>query len=141
MSNSGEWIFCWNTLFSYKHQADWVQLQLCLIWNLIFSKSTQPTLCMLEMLFRTSLFFCYIYIWILVLLRSFRFWDIENVKRKFEPRYYAYKLYMLIQKRMYEMWRKIIDYCENEFLRHFYRIYFQICPRRRIDARKWYLKC
>ena len=24
---------------------------------------------------------------------------------------------------------EVIDYCENKFLRHFYRIYFQICPQ------------
>ena len=29
--------------FSYKNQLNWVQVQLCLIWNLIFSKSAKPT--------------------------------------------------------------------------------------------------
>ena len=33
--------------FSYKHQVNWVQLQLCLIWNIIFPQSTQPTLVIL----------------------------------------------------------------------------------------------
>ena len=57
---------------------------------------------MLEILFRTSLFFWYVKI----LLRSFSFWDIENVKPKFQPRY-AYKLYAY-KKRVYEMWKKVI---------------------------------
>ena len=41
---------------------------------------------MFEILFKTNLFFSYLKI----LLRSFSFWDIENVKPKFQPRY-AYK--------------------------------------------------
>ena len=41
----------------------------------------------------------------------FSFWDIENVKPKFQPRY-AYKLYAY-KKRVYEMWKKVTDYCEN----------------------------
>ena len=33
--------------FSYKHQVNWVQLQLCLIWNLIFSKFIHSTVVIL----------------------------------------------------------------------------------------------
>ena len=84
---------------------------------------TKPCDFMVEVLFRKSLFFWYMK----VLLRSFRFWDIENVKHKFQPRY-AYKLYAH-KKRVYEMWIKVTDYCKNKFLRHFYQIYFQICPQ------------
>ena len=43
MNDRSERIFGWNTLFSDKHQLNWVQPQLCLIWNLIFSKSTETT--------------------------------------------------------------------------------------------------
>ena len=46
-----------------------------------------------------------------ILLSSFSFWDIENVKPKFQPRY-AYKLYAY-KKGMYEMWKKVTDCCEN----------------------------
>ena len=96
MNDRSEWIFCWNTLsncwnkFFYKHQANLVQPRLCLIWNLIFSKSTQPPpmiLC-LRFYLEQAFFFWYIRI----LLKSFSFWDIENVKSKSQPRY-AYKLY------------------------------------------------
>ena len=58
---------------------------------------TNPYDFMLEILFRTSLFFWYMKI----LPRSFSFWDIENVKLRFQPRY-AYKLYAY-KKREYEM--------------------------------------
>ena len=60
-----------------------------------------------EILFRTSLFFWYMK----MLLRSFRIWNIENVKSKFQPRY-AYKLYAY-KKGLYEMWKKVTDYYEN----------------------------
>ena len=53
--------------------------------------STNPRDFMLEILFRTSLFFWYMKI----LLRSFSFWDIENSKPKFQL-WYAYKLYAYI---------------------------------------------
>ena len=36
-----------------------------------------------------------------------------NVKAKFQSRY-AYKLYTY-EKRVYEMWKKVIDYYENYF--------------------------
>ena len=78
------WVnFYWNTLFFYKHQVNWVQPQLCLIWNLIFLKiySTNQYDFMLEILFRRSLFFWYMK----MLLESFSFWDNENVKPKFQP--------------------------------------------------------
>ena len=61
---------------------------------------TNPYDFMLEILLRTSLFFWYLKI----LLRSFNFWDIKNVKVKFKPRY-ACKLYAY-KKRVYEMWKK-----------------------------------
>ena len=82
---------------------------------------TNPYHFMLEILLRTSLLFWYMKI----LLRSFSFSGIKNVKAKFQSRY-TYKL-CTYKKRLYEMW-KVIDYCENWFLRHFYEIYFQICP-------------
>ena len=68
---------------------------------------TSPYDFMLEILFRTSLVFWYMKL----LLRSFSFWDIENVKHKFQLRY-AYKLYAY-KKRVYEIWKKVTDYCEN----------------------------
>ena len=55
-------------LFSYRHQVNWVQPQLCLIWNLILSKSTKPT-----------------------------------------PMILCLKFYL----EQDEMWKKVIDYCEN----------------------------
>ena len=59
--------------------------------NFIKIYSTTPYDFMLEVLFRTSLYFWYIKI----LLKSFSFWVIENTKPKFQPRYayeyYAYK--------------------------------------------------
>ena len=85
MNIRGGWIICWKTLNFYKHQLNWVQPQLCLIWNLFFLKiySTNPYDFMLEILFRTNLFFWYIKI----LLESFSFWYIENVKPTFQLRY------------------------------------------------------
>ena len=61
---------------------------------------TNPLDFMLEMLLRTRLSSSYMK----VLLRSFSFWDIKNIKAKFQPRY-AYKLYDY-EKRVYEMWKK-----------------------------------
>ena len=49
---------------------------------------TNPYYFMLEILIRTSLLFWYMKI----LLRSFSFWNIKNVKAKFQPSY-AYKVY------------------------------------------------
>ena len=107
MNNRGELIICWNTLFFYKHQLNWVQPQLCLIWNLFFLKiySTNPYDFMLEILFRTSLFFWYIKI----LLKCFGFWDVANVKPKFQLRYAL----CLWKKNVWKMWKKVIDYCEK----------------------------
>ena len=68
---------------------------------------TNPYDFMLEMLLSTSLFFWYMK----MLLRSFSFWDIKNFKAKLQPSY-AYKLYAY-KKGVYEIWKKVIDYCEN----------------------------
>ena len=68
---------------------------------------TNPYDFMLETLFRTSLFFWHMK----ALLWSFNFWDIEIVKPKFRPRY-AYK-FCAYKKRVYEMWKKVTDYCKN----------------------------
>ena len=54
---------------------------------------TSPYDFMLEILFRTSLLIWYMKI----LLRSFSFWDIENVKPKFQTRF-GYKLYAYKEK-------------------------------------------
>ena len=48
--------------FSYKHQENWVQPQLCLIWNLIFSKSTSLTPMILYLKFYLEKA-CYFDIW------------------------------------------------------------------------------
>ena len=74
--------------------------------NFLKINLTNPYDFMLEILLRTSLFFWYVKI----LLRSFSFWDIKNVKAIFQRRY-AYKLYAY--KKVYKMWKKVIDYCEN----------------------------
>ena len=72
-------------LFFDKHQVNWVQPQLCLIWNFLKTYSSNPYDLMPESLLRTSSFFWYIK----TLLK--RFWDIENVKPKFQPRYWNVK--------------------------------------------------
>ena len=90
--------------------------------NFLKIYSTTPYDFMLEILFITSLFFWYVKI----LLKSFSFWDIENVKPKLQPRY-AYKLYAY--KKVYEMWKKVIGYCfcfRSEFLWLFLKF---ICSR------------
>ena len=83
---------------------------------------TNPYNFMLEILFRISLFFWYIKI----LVRPFSFWDIENVKPKSQPRY-AYKLYAY-KKSVWNV-KKGNWLLQKLILRHFYQIYFQICPR------------
>ena len=93
-------------------QNNWVwwcsaSIMLNLKTNILEIYLTNPYHFILEILLRTSWFFWYIKIFI----RSFSFWDIKNVKAKFQPRY-AYKLYAY-KKRLYKIWKKAIDYCEN----------------------------
>ena len=59
---------------------------------------TNPYDFMLEILFRKSLFFWYMKIF----LRSFSFWNIENVKPKFQPRN-AYKIYAYKKKSVWNV--------------------------------------
>ena len=125
MNKRGERTFGWNTLFFLKHQVNSVQPQLCILWNLIFSKSSKPNPMILCLQFYLEKA-CSFDIW--------KYWkcyenieNTKNVKPRFQPRY-AYKLYTY-KKSVYEMWKKVTDYCKNYFLRYFYQIYFQICPR------------
>ena len=89
-SNRAERIFGWNTLFFLQASSKLssASIMLNLKPNFLKIYLTNPYDFMFEILFRASLFFWYMKI----LLRSFSFWDIENVKPKFHPRY-AYKLY------------------------------------------------
>ena len=59
---------------------------------------TNPYDFMLEILFRKNLFFWYMKIF----LRSFSFWNIENVKPKFQPRN-AYKIYAYKKKSVWNV--------------------------------------
>ena len=109
MKNRGQRIFSWNILFFLQASSklNWASIKLNLKPNFLNIYLTNPYDVMLEILFRTSLLFWYVKI----LLRSFSFWDIENVKAKFQLRH-AYELYAY-KKRVYDMWKKVIDYCEN----------------------------
>ena len=72
---------------------------------------TNPYDFMLEILFRKNFFFWYMKI----LLRSFSFWDIENVKPKFQPRcaykLYAYKKWSVwnVKKGNWLLWKLIFE--------------------------------
>ena len=90
MNKSGERIFGWNTPFFLQASSKLKSISIVLNLKRNFLKIylTNPNDFMLEVFFRTILFLRYMKI----LLRSFRFWDIENVKPKFQPMY-TYKLY------------------------------------------------
>ena len=109
MNYRGERIFGWNTRFFLYVLSKLSSASIMLNLKPNFPKIylTNPYDFMFKILLRTSLFFWYMKI----LLRSFNFWGIKNVKAKFQPRY-AYKLYAY-KKRVYEMWKKVTDYCEN----------------------------
>ena len=108
MNKSGERIFGWNTPFFLQASSKLKSISIVLNLKRNFLKIylTNPHDFMLEFFFRTILFLRFMKI----LLRSFRFWDIENVKPKFQPMY-TYKLYAY--NKLYEMWKKVIDYREN----------------------------
>ena len=91
---------------------------------------TNPYDFMLEILLRTSLFFWYMKI----LLRSFSFWDIENVKPKFQPRY-AYKLYAY-KKRVYEMRKKVLIIAKINFSDIFTKFIYKFAPICKNNFRK-----
>ena len=95
-------------LFSYKHLVNWVQPQLCLIWNLIFSTSTQPTpmiLCFKFYLEQACLFDIWNYCSDLLVS--------EILKMSSTIFSLCILISFMLKKRVYEMWKKVIDYCEN----------------------------
>ena len=124
-NNKSERIFGWNTLFFLSASSKLASASIMLNLNTNFLKIylTNPYDFMLEILFRTSLFFWYMKI----LLRSFSFWDIENVKPKFQP-IYTYKKSVwnvkkgnwLLRKLIFEiflpnLFSKLSSICNNNF--------------------------
>ena len=122
--------------------------------KLNFLKIYSTNLCdfMLEILFRTSLFFWYIKI----LLRSFSFRDIENVKPKFQTRY-AYKLYAYIKKSVWNvkkgnsllqklnfetlLLQSFISVRQDIFRKITWKLnYLTLIDADRMDALKWHSK-
>ena len=101
---------------------------------------TNPYDFMLEILFRKSLFFWYMKI----LLRSFSFWDIENVKPKFQPRcaykLYAYKKWSVwnVKKGNWLLWKLIFEtFLPNLFSslllirkNNFRKAFFSVCKNK-----------
>ena len=95
--------------FSYKHQVNWVQPQLYLIWNLIFSKSAEPNPMILCLNFFSDQ------------ACSFDIWKycsdflVSEILKMSKSNFNLDMLisFMLIKKGCMKCEKKVPDYCEN----------------------------